>query len=214
MSIINKISQIRRDFTSNKLDESSIKKDPIEQFKIWFDDALQGNILDPNAMALSTATANARPSSRYVLLKNYDESGFVFYSNYESQKGIEIAENPQASLLFYWDKFERQIRIDGIAKKIPADEADEYFQTRSYSSRIGAWASRQSSPLGSRFALMRKVAGLMVKYPKNVPLPPFWGGYRLAPSRFEFWQGRESRLHDRFSYTKENGLWKIERLSP
>jgi pyridoxamine 5'-phosphate oxidase len=148
------------------------------------------------------------------LLKNYDERGFVFFTNYESRKGIELNENPYATLLFFWDKLERQIRIEGSIEKITEEESGDYFQTRDYTARIGAWASEQSKPLSGRFKLMRKVISLMTKYPKEVPLPPFWGGYRLIPDVYEFWQGRQSRLHDRIRYFKDGEIWRKERLYP
>jgi pyridoxamine 5'-phosphate oxidase len=149
-----------------------------------------------------------------VLLKQYDSRGFVFYTNYESRKGKEIAENPYGSLLFYWDILERQVRIDGKIEKISKEESEAYFKTRPYASRIGAIASMQSEILPSRFTLMRKVAELIMKHPVKVPLPPYWGGYRLQPETIEFWQGRKSRLHDRFLYTKENSKWNVKRLYP
>lgn len=209
------IAGIRHDYGKFKLDEKTIAKDPFILFEKWFDEAVQGEFVDPNAFALSTVAANGRPSSRIVLLKGYDKNGFVFYTNYQSRKGNEIAETDFASILFFWDKFERQIRIEGKIEKVSPEESDKYFQSRPYSSRLGAWASEQSQVLKSRFTLMRKVAKLMIQHPVNVPLPPFWGGYRLVPDAFEFWQGRESRLHDRFRYVlEENGEWKIDRLSP
>lgn len=208
------IADIRHDYGKFKLDEKSICKNPFDQFKIWFDDAVAAQFTDPNAMNLSTVAENGRPSSRIVLLKGYDETGFYFYTNYESRKGRELEQNPFASLLFFWDKHERQVRIEGKCEKLKPAESDIYFQSRPYASRVGAWASAQSQVLPSRFGLMRKVAGLMLKHPVNVPLPPFWGGYRLRPDAFEFWQGRESRLHDRFSFLHEGKTWKIDRLSP
>jgi pyridoxamine 5'-phosphate oxidase len=165
-------------------------------------------------MTLSTVSGDCKPSSRVVLLKQFDNSGFVFFTNYESQKGSDLANNPNACLLFFWDSLERQVRIEGTVEKIRPGESDDYFQTRPYTSRIGAWASVQSRQLSGRFELMKKVAVLMAKYPKNVPLPPFWGGYRLKPNSFEFWQGRESRLHDRVKYTLENTVWNVIRLYP
>jgi pyridoxamine 5'-phosphate oxidase len=208
------ISDIRHDYGKFKLDENSIKKNPFEQFSIWFNEALTGGFVDPNAMAVSTVNSAGKPSSRILLLKNFDERGFVFYSNFESRKGKEIENNPYASLLFFWDKFERQIRIEGRIEKTSYEESVEYYNSRPYTSRIGAWASEQSQPLKSRFTLMRKVAKLILQYPKKPPLPPFWGGYRLIPDCFEFWQGRESRLHDRFRYNKIEDEWSIQRLNP
>lgn len=214
MSIFKSISDIRHDYGKFKLDESSISDNPFVQFKIWFDEALEGKFADPNAMVLSTVNAEGKPSSRVLLLKGYNEKGFVFYTNYGSRKGNDLEVNPNASILFFWDKFERQIRIEGIVSKITPEESNEYFQSRPYTSRLGAIASKQSQPLPSRFTLIRDVAKLMAKYPVNVPLPETWGGYRLVPDYFEFWQGRESRLHDRFRFKKVIGKWNIERLYP
>lgn len=214
MAIIKTIAALRRDYTSGKFDVDNAKKNPNKQFTLWFEDAKKADFLDPNAMVLNTATINGKPSSRYVLLKSYDSEGYVFFTNYNSRKGKELEENPYASLLFFWDKLERQIRIEGKVEKISPEESDEYFQTRPYESKLGAWASKQSDKLESRFTLMRQVAKLMAKYPKKVPLPDFWGGYRLVPDRFEFWQGRESRLHDRLEYKLIDGTWTISRLYP
>ncbi|MFC2130572.1 pyridoxamine 5'-phosphate oxidase [Bacteroidota bacterium] len=214
MSIMDSLNALRRDYGSYKFDENTAKDNPLEQFKLWFDEAVKADFLDVNAMVLSTADKTGKPSSRVVLLKNYDERGYVFFTNYESRKGLEITENPNASLLFFWDKLERQIKIEGLVEKITDKESFEYFRTRDYTSRLGAWASDQSRPLSSRFKLMRKVAGFMTKYPKEVPLPPYWGGYRLIPDVYEFWQGRKSRLHDRIKYYFDGDIWKKERLYP
>jgi pyridoxamine 5'-phosphate oxidase len=208
------IQQMRREYNKGSFDIKNTDESPFKQFELWFKDAVDVKMLDPNAMILSTATKNGKPSSRGVLLKGYNDNGFVFFSNYESRKAKEMAENPQASLIFYWDKLDRQIRIEGKIEKISEKDSDAYYQTRSYTSRLGAWASKQSEVLKSRFTLIRKVAVYAAKYPVNPPLPPYWGGYRLIPDYFEFWQGRESRLHDRISYTLENNSWKIERLYP
>jgi pyridoxamine 5'-phosphate oxidase len=208
------LSNIRRDYSKFSLDINSISPDPFKQFDIWMNDALKGEFLEPTAVAVSTVNKNGRPSSRIVLLKKYNEKGFIFFTNYKSRKGNDISENDFASMLFFWDKFERQIRIEGRIEKVSQKESEEYFESRPYTSKLGAWASNQSQPLKSRFTLMRKVAGLMLKYPSKVPLPEFWGGYILIPDEFEFWQGRESRLHDRFRYQLDGTNWKIERLSP
>lgn len=208
------LTNIRRDYSRFSLDKDSVDKNPLQQFDLWMKDALKGDFLEPTAVTVSTVNKNGRPSSRVVLLKSYDERGYVFYTNYFSRKGTEIAENPFASMLFFWDKFERQIRIEGKVEKISKEESEAYFATRPYTSRLGAWASKQSQPIKSRFTLIRKVAGLMVKYPANVPLPEFWGGFRLIPDEYEFWQGRESRLHDRIRYKLTGNDWLIERLSP
>jgi pyridoxamine 5'-phosphate oxidase len=214
MSIFESLDNLRKDYTKDSFTEKTALKNPFEQFKLWFDDAVNYPMMEPNAMALSTVNSEGKPSSRIVLLKRYDENGFVFFTNYESRKGKELEKNPYASLLFYWDKLERQIRIEGITEKISIVESEDYFQSRPYESRLGAWASKQSEVLPSRFTLIREVAKLLVKYPAKVPLPPFWGGYRLKPDMFEFWQGRPSRLHDRIRYSYRGGLWVIERLYP
>lgn len=205
---------MRRDYSKAALTENSVDQNPFKQFDIWFNEAIGAEMLEPNAMVLSTSNIEGKPSSRVVLLKNFNELGFVFYTNYESRKANEIDENPNASLLFYWDKLERQIRIEGKIEKVSFEESNEYFQSRPYTSRIGAWASKQSNLLKSRFSLMKDVALLMAKYPKDVPLPPYWGGYRLKPTRFEFWQGRQSRLHDRIQFNFDGDTWKIQRLYP
>jgi len=204
----------RRDYKKMSFNEDVANDSPFEQFRIWFEQALDSDFLDPNALALSTADKNGRPSSRMVLLKEYDNKGFIFFTNYDSRKGKEISENRYASMLFFWDKLERQIRIEGKLEKISNSESYDYFKTRPYTSRLGAWASKQSSQLSSRFKLMKEVAILMAKYPKDVPLPPYWGGFRLVPDSFEFWQGRESRLHDRIKYDLISGYWKKKRLYP
>lgn len=214
MSIFESLDNLRKDYTKDSFTEKTALKNPFEQFKLWFDDAVNYPMMEPNAMALSTVSSDGRPSSRIVLLKRYDEKGFVFFTNYESRKGKELEKNSYASLLFYWDKLERQIRIEGKTEKISSEESEDYFQSRPYESRLGAWASKQSQVLPSRFTLIREVAKLLVKYPAKVPLPPFWGGYRLKPDMFEFWQGRPSRLHDRIRYSYRGGLWVIERLYP
>lgn len=208
------LSNIRRDYSKFSLEIDSINNNPHKQFDIWMKDALNGSFLEPTAVAVSTVSESGKPSSRIVLLKSYDESGYVFFTNYFSRKGNEISNNPFASMLFFWDKFERQIRIEGRIEKISHKESEKYFESRPYTSRIGAWASKQSQPITSRFSLMRKVAGLMLRHPVHVPLPDYWGGYRLIADEFEFWQGRKSRLHDRFRYTLKNDIWLIERLSP
>jgi pyridoxamine 5'-phosphate oxidase len=214
MDLFKSIADIRRDYAQGSFSEAVADDNPFIQFAKWFDDATNSNLLEPTAMTLSTTGVDLRPTSRVVLLKKFDESGFVFYSNYESDKGRQIDENPQVSLLFFWDKLERQIRINGVCAKTSPEESDEYFQSRPYTSKLGAWASEQSRLLSSRFALIRRVAKLMVKYPKNVPLPPFWGGYRIKPNYFEFWQGRPSRLHDRICYRMEGEKWVKYRLNP
>lgn len=214
-SLFQAIQSLRKDYTQGRFDEKIAKDDPFEQFSEWFQLVLKSDFIEPTAMVLSTVDKYGIPSSRMVLLKKFDKRGFVFFTNYESKKGNDIANNPNVSLLFYWDKLERQVRIIGRAEKISQEESEEYFRTRPYLSRIGAWASKQSSPLKSRFTLMREVARLTIKFPSEVPLPPFWGGYRVVPNYFEFWQGRPSRLHDRIAYTLEiDGTWTKQRLYP
>ena len=209
-----RLEDIRQEYKKFKLDVDSINKDPFAQFDLWMKEALDDDFSDPTAFVLSTASAERRPSSRVLLLKGFDEKGFKFYTNYESRKGEELSENPYASMLFFWDKFERQVRIEGKVEKMAPEESDIYFQTRPRTSKLGAWASDQSSVLKSRFSLMKDVAKLMAKYPLHIPLPPHWGGYRLIPDRFEFWQGRESRLHDRIRFLINESGWQIDRLYP
>ena len=214
MSIDKEIQSLRREYNHYKFDEKSALPNPVEQFRIWFEDAINVSILDPNAFVLATSGKNSRPSARMLLLKNYDNRGFSFYTNYSSRKGKDLEENPFGSMLFFWDKLERQVRIEGKVEKLSFEESDEYFQTRPHTTKLGAWASRQSERLPTRFTLIRRVAKMMMKYPVNVPLPPFWGGYRLIPDSFEFWQGRDNRLHDRLVYSSDQGIWKIHRLYP
>jgi pyridoxamine 5'-phosphate oxidase len=210
------LSQIRNEYKNKSFNESVAKANPLEQFQIWFDEMLNSEFVEPTAMILATSTKEGNPNARVVLLKQYDEQGFVFFTNYESQKGIEIEQNPRGCLLFYWDKLARQVRINGKIEKISKEESENYFDTRPYTSRLGAWASKQSKPLRSRFTLIREVVKMMGKYPVKVPLPPFWGGYRLIPYQYEFWQGRENRLHDRLQYLKSQSSdeWIITRLYP
>jgi len=215
MDIFNSLSSLRRDYTKGSFNEKTANENPFVQFKLWYEEMLATDILEPAAFVLSTSTKDGKPSSRVLLLKQFDETGYIFFTNYESRKGKEIEENPHGAMLFFWDKLERQIRIEGRIEKISSIESDKYFQTRPYTSKLGTWASEQSSPLSSRFKLIRKVAQYMARYPVNVPLPPNWGGYRLIPDVFEFWQGRVSRLHDRLQYNKnDNGNWMITRLYP
>lgn len=198
------------------LDESDVDPNPIRQFQRWFAEAEAAVPILPNSMTLATATADGVPSARIVLLKSFDEQGFVFYTNYESQKGKELAENPMAALVFYWPELARQVRITGRVTRTSSEESEAYFHTRPLDSQLGALASRQSEVISNRDVLEARMDELIkLHQDKPVPLPPFWGGYRLAPVRIEFWQSRPSRLHDRLSYTKLNdGKWLIERLSP
>lgn len=198
------------------LTETSANPNPIEQFREWFDAALATGMIEPNAMTLATATSDGRPSARMVLLKSFDQRGFVFYTNYESRKGLELAANPRAALVFFWPQLRRQVRIEGSVVELTADESDAYFAARARGSRIAAIASRQSAVLTSRDELDHRVAELKDEYGgTDVPRPSYWGGYRVHPIVIEFWQGRPNRLHDRLRYVRlETGLWLVERLSP
>jgi len=210
------IADLRKDYTRAGLDEADADPDPFAQFARWFAEAQAAGVLEPNAMTLATATADGLPNARIVLMKGFDARGLVFYTNHESQKGAELASNPRAALLFYWGELERQVRMTGSVTPISRAESERYFRGRPPGSRIGAAASRQSTPIPDRATLEREVARLNALHPEgDVPLPPFWGGYRLAPERFEFWQGRPSRLHDRLRYLpRDDGTWSITRLSP
>jgi pyridoxamine 5'-phosphate oxidase len=189
--------------------------DPIKQFASWYDEVLAAGISDADAMTLATATKDERPSARVVLLKSFDDQGFVFYTNYLSRKGLELDDNPQACLLFYWASFWRQVRIEGAVEKVSAAESEEYFQSRPLGSKLGAWASNQSEVIDSREILKARFTELEKRFGEDVPRPPHWGGYRLRPNSIEFWQGRDNRLHDRLRYNlMEDGLWVIERLGP
>jgi pyridoxamine 5'-phosphate oxidase len=197
------------------LNKKDLQDNPIKQFRLWYKQAIENHILQPDAMILSTSSRYGKPSSRIVLLKRYDESGFLFFTNYNSRKGKELKGNPFASLLFYWAELHKQVRIEGKANKITRKETEEYFNSRSFESRIGAWASDQSKVIKDRSVLDRKFSELEKKYKDEVvPTPPNWGGYILIPYSIEFWEGRPHRLHDRIRYTRFNKRWKIERLSP
>jgi pyridoxamine 5'-phosphate oxidase len=210
-----RIADIRKEYMRAGLVEKDAAADPFKQFDRWFHDALQAELPLPNAMTLATATAAGRPSARAVLLKGVDAGGFVFYTNYQSRKARELAENPHASLMFLWAELERQVRIEGTVEKVSAEESDAYFDSRPLGSRLGAWASPQSMILPDRMTLVKKVAAIVLRYGKHPPRPLHWGGYRVAPEAIEFWQGRKNRLHDRLLYTKQaSGGWKIERLAP
>jgi pyridoxamine 5'-phosphate oxidase len=209
------IADLRKDYLLAGLREQDMDSDPIRQFDAWFQQALAANLTDANAMTLATASPNGRPSARVVLLKDFDEHGFVFFTNYESRKGRELSENPYAALVFYWAEMERQVRIEGITEQVTREESDAYFQTRPEMSRLGAWASHQSQVIPDREVLEEKVRELNEVYKEgDIPLPPHWGGYRLIPDRIEFWQGRASRLHDRILYVHQGEKWMLQRLSP
>jgi pyridoxamine 5'-phosphate oxidase len=209
------ISKMRRNYTKDGLLETNVEANPIDQFSLWFKAATDSKILEPNAMSLATCDKSGLASSRIVLLKSFDWNGFIFFTNYASRKGKEIAEAKKGSLLFFWDILERQVRIEGKIKKISTKDSVAYFHSRPFESQIGAIASNQSSVLKSREELEEKYFILLEKYKgKLVPMPKHWGGYILEPARIEFWQGRANRLHDRIQYSLKNKTWKIERLSP
>lgn len=198
------------------IDPTNVEEDPVRQFQNWYAEYLKTNPDEPTAMFLATAAKNAAPAGRVVLMKSFDEKGFIFFTNYESRKGRDLSENPAASLTFYWGKLNRQVRVVGKVVKVSAEESDEYFKTRPYESCLGAWASRQDEVIESREFLLEKLEQLKNKYPdsKSVPRPEYWGGYRVVPSRIEFWQGRDNRIHDRVEYLLEGKKWKRQRLSP
>jgi pyridoxamine 5'-phosphate oxidase len=209
------VADIRKTYSVGALNETDVLADPIAQFRVWLDEAINAEMLEPTAMTLATADKSGRPSARTVLLKNVDERGFVFYTNYESRKAQNIAENSQAALLFFWDKLERQVRIEGNISRVSKEESETYFKSRPHGSQLGAWVSQQSAVIANREILEEKMRDLENKFTEgNVPLPEFWGGYVLLPDSIEFWQGRPSRLHDRLRYAKIKQGWKIERLSP
>jgi pyridoxamine 5'-phosphate oxidase len=208
------IADRRREYARASLDVDTVARDPLEQFGKWYDDALASALREPTAMALATVDADGRPAARMVLLKGFDARGFVFYSNYESRKGRELAGRPHAGLLFYWAELERQIRIEGAVETLAAADSDEYFRTRPLGARIGAWASPQSQVIG-KTALLARVAEMGLRHGLAPTRPPHWGGYRVVPGEFEFWQGRPNRLHDRVRYRKSaDRAWVIERLAP
>ncbi len=208
------ISQIRKSYERAELSEEASHADPIAQFEQWFNEALHSEVLEPNAMTLATVGADGRPSTRIVLIKDFDARGIVWYTNYLSRKGQELAEHPFAALQFHWVELERVVRIEGRVEKVSDEESDAYFNSRPLDSRIGAWASPQSQPISGRAWLVAEAAKYGAKFMLNPPRPPHWGGYRLIPERWEFWQGRKSRLHDRLRYRFENGVWLRDRLAP
>jgi pyridoxamine 5'-phosphate oxidase len=210
----NKLANLRGKYFENELNKSNVDKDPFIQFSLWMDDVLKSEIIEPNAMILATSDENNFPSARVVLLKEVRNSELIFYTNYGSKKAKDLSVNPNASLLFFWRELGRQIRISGTVSKTTIEESAEYFATRPYESQIGSWASSQSSIIPNRKFLDEKFEEMKKKYKQNPPLPPFWGGYKLIPFKFEFWQGRQNRLHDRIAYLKEDNDWKIVRLSP
>jgi pyridoxamine 5'-phosphate oxidase len=214
-NISRKVAQMRREYVSQPFDESQVAGDPIIQFQKWFEEAVRSEQPDPEAMTLSTATPDGRVAARVVLLKGWDERGFVFFTNYESHKSREIINNPRVALTLYWHSLHRQVRIEGVAEKASPEESEEYFQTRPRGSQIGAWASPQSEEIIDREELERRVEEIETRF-KDRPIycPPFWGGFRVKPESVEFWQGRESRLHDRILYVLRGDGWRISRLAP
>ena len=208
------VAELRRNYTRDGLSRAELAADPVAQFRRWFTQAVEAQIIEPNAMVLGT-TDGKRPSARSVLLKAYDERGFVFFTNYESRKAQEIASNDRVSLLFPWYPLERQVSVLGRAERISTAESLAYFVSRPHGSRLGAWVSQQSSVINSRQLLEMKLEEMKAKFADGeVPLPSFWGGFRVVPSEIEFWQGRENRLHDRFRYTRSGDAWTIARLAP
>lgn len=209
------LADLRKTYARETLNQSAVDPDPIIQFKTWMNEALDAELPEPNAMTVATVSADGKPSARVLLIKGVDARGFVFFTNYESQKGLDLEANPHAALVFYWIELERQVRIEGRVEKLPEEESDAYFASRPLDSRIGAWASDQSRELSSRTALVASAAKYAARYMLNPPRPPHWGGYVVIPETIEFWQGRPSRLHDRIVYTRQpEGEWKIARLAP
>ncbi|MBW7903961.1 MAG: pyridoxamine 5'-phosphate oxidase [Phycisphaerae bacterium] len=209
------IGHLRRDYALQVLLEADAHPDPVQQFDKWFDDAVRAGLVEPNGMTLATADADGRPSARVVLLKGYDARGFVFYTSYRSRKARDLAQNPRAALCAWWPILERQVRIEGLVEQTSRRESQDYFATRPRASQLGAWVSDQSSVIDGRAGLEKRLEELRAAYQgRPIPCPPEWGGFRLVPSAFEFWQGREGRLHDRLRYRRDQGRWVIERVSP
>ena len=209
------IADLRREYALASLDERDVAPDPVAMFARWFTEARAADVAEPNAMTLATASAEGAPSARMVLLKGVDDGGFVFFTDYRSRKAAELDANPRAALVFHWVELERQVRIAGSVARVAREETEAYFRTRPLGSRLGAWASEQSSVITGREVLDARLRDVEARFPgEDVPAPPHWGGYRLTPASVEFWQGRASRLHDRIRYVRRGGGWAIERLSP
>jgi pyridoxamine 5'-phosphate oxidase len=208
------LADIRREYALKSLDASDAARDPLAQFTAWMDEALRAQALEPTACNLSTVDSRGRPAGRIVLLKGVDSEGFVFFTNYASRKGRELAGHPHGALTFMWKELERQVRVEGPVEKVSEADSDAYFASRPLGSRIGAWASPQSEPIESRAWLENRIEELSRQHGENPPRPPHWGGYRLVPDLLEFWQGRQSRLHDRIAYSREGPKWHIARLAP
>ncbi|MCE2731968.1 MAG: pyridoxamine 5'-phosphate oxidase [Cyclobacteriaceae bacterium] len=210
------LQNLRKEYAKASLDEKSVLQNPVKQFEKWFAEAMQANLPEPNAMCLATVSADGRPSQRIVLLKEIDNGDFVFYTNYQSKKGLHLAQNPVCSVTFFWHELERQVRIEGIAEKVSEEKSIAYFQSRPVGSQIGAWVSPQSTPIASRSILEDRLTKIEERFAglQKLPKPQQWGGFAIRPLLIEFWQGRPNRLHDRIEYTRTDNDWKILRLAP
>ena len=208
------LADLRKSYMKGSLSEEDVQPNPIDQFHIWFDQAQNADLPEPNAMTVASVDADGKPSARIVLIKEVTPAGFVFFTNYESRKGQALISHPHAALLFFWPELERQIRVEGSVEKLSDQESDDYFHSRPLDSRIGAWASPQSQVISSRTLLVKNAAEYALKFALNPPRPPHWGGFRVKPELLEFWQGRPSRLHDRIQYVLQDDSWKIQRLAP